>query len=131
MIDNFIVKSHEDTYYFLREVVPLESQNSAIVETQDRLALAIQGRTTGGRDGVSDFRGRGCSGGGRSRGRVGEMIYCYYCKEVGHTKYNCQLLQGKQQLFRFAHLATIQKEQSNSRSCVSEEHMKDQLYWMF
>ena len=26
-----------------------------------------------------------------------EVIYCYYCKELSHTKYNCPLLQEKQQ----------------------------------
>lgn len=51
------------------------------------------------------------------------MIYCYHCKELSHTKYNCPLLQGKQQ--------QLAKEQSDSRSCVSEEQIKEQLYQIF
>jgi len=36
------VKSLDDTYQFLREVVPSESQNPASVETQDLFALAVK-----------------------------------------------------------------------------------------
>ena len=79
------------------------------METQDRSALAIQDKTTRGRGRESDFEGRGC-GGGRSGGRGEEVIY-YYCKEPGHTRYNCPLLQVKQQQqFRSADVATGQKE---------------------
>jgi len=69
------------------------------MKTQDSSALAVQGRTAGGKGRGSDFGGRsrerGCRG-GCSGGR-GEVNYCYYCKKLGHNKYNCPLLQGKQQ----------------------------------
>jgi len=42
------IKSLENTY-FLYEIVPSKSQNLAIMETQDRFAFGVQGRTTGGR----------------------------------------------------------------------------------
>ena len=54
-----------------------------------------------------------------------EVIYCYYCKESGHTKYNCPLLQEKQQQsFQSADVAATYEEQSDSRSFISEEQMK-------
>ena len=41
----------------------------------------------------------------------GEVIYCHYCKEPSHTKYNCPLLEGKQQqLFRSTNVVTTQEE---------------------
>jgi len=43
VIGGFIVKSLEDIYH-LREVVPSESENQAIVETQDRSTLTVQAR---------------------------------------------------------------------------------------
>ena len=99
VIGNSIVKSLEDISHFLCNVVPTESQKPANVETQDRSPLVVQGRTEGGRSRGIDFgakgRGRGRDG-GHSRGRVEEVIYYHYCKEPGHTKYNCSLLQGKQ-----------------------------------
>jgi len=93
MIVNSIIKSLEHTYHFLREVVLSESHNPANVETQDRSSRAVQGKTTRGRNHESDFEGK-CCGSGRSGGH-GEVIYCYYCNEPDHTKYNCSLLQGK------------------------------------
>jgi len=39
----------------------------------------------------------------------------YYCKEQGHTKYNCPLLQEKQQQIRSAHVAMTKEEQSDSK----------------
>ena len=99
------------------------------METQDRSILTNQDRTTGGRG-----YGRDCDD-GHSGGRVKEVIYCYYCKESGHTKYNCSLLQGKQQSFRSANVSTSQEtsqeEQSDSNSCVSEKQMKEHLYQHF
>jgi len=68
VINSSIIKSLENTYHFLREVVPSELQNKANVETQDRSALVIKSRTVGSRGRGSDFKGRGrergCGGGG-------------------------------------------------------------------
>ena len=94
MIGSSIIKSLEITYHFLREIVPSESQNSAIVETRDRSALAVQDRTIGDRGCMSDLGTKGRDG-GHLGGRVGEVIYNYYCKESSHTKYNCPLFQEK------------------------------------
>ena len=41
VIGSSTVKSLEDTYHFLHEVVPSESQNPASVESQDCLAHAV------------------------------------------------------------------------------------------
>ena len=70
MIDSSTIKSLENTYHFLSEVVPSELHNLAIVEIQDSPALAVQGRIAGGRGGGSDFGARG-HGGGRDNGRSG------------------------------------------------------------
>ena len=82
MIGNSTIKSLEDTYHFLSEVVPSESQN-LVMKTHDRYVLAIQGRIAGGSGRESDFGGKGRRG-GRSGGRALEVIYYYYCKEPGH-----------------------------------------------
>ena len=96
------------------------------MESQD--TLVVQGKIAGGRGRRSDFGGRG-----RGRGRDGDrsggrekVIYCYYCNDTDHTKYNCPLLQKKQQQqsFRSAHVATTHEEQSDSTNFVSEEKMK-------
>ena len=129
VIDSFTT-SHLRIPSHPREAVPLESQNPTIGEIHDRSALAVQGRRKRGRGRGSNFRARGC-GGGCSGGRAKRVIYCYYCKESYHTKHNCPLLQGKQQLFRSAHVSIAQEEQFDTRSCVKEEHMKEQLYQIF
>jgi len=41
VISSSTIKSLEDTYHFLCEVVPSESKNSANVETQDRYVFAV------------------------------------------------------------------------------------------
>ena len=133
VIGSFIVKSLEDIYHLLREDVPSESQNPVSMESRDRSALTVQGRTSKDRGCGSDFecRGRGRDrDGGRSGRPGGEVIYCYYYKESTHTKYNCPLLQENQQQFQPAHIATPQ-EQSDSRSSINEEQMKEQLYQVF
>ena len=72
------------------------------MKSEDCSALAVQGSKAGGIGRESDFRGR-CrergSDGDRSEGRAGEVTYCYYYKKLGHTKYNCPLLRGKQHPF--------------------------------
>ena len=65
MIGSFTIKSLEDIYHFLREVVSSESQNPASVESQDHSALAVQGRAVGGGDRGDD----------RSGGRARKVIY--------------------------------------------------------
>ena len=84
------------------------------MESKNHFVLAVQGKTTEGRGRESHFGGRGY--GGNHSGGQGEVIYCYYCKESGHTKYNCPLLQQKQQQFQSAHIATAQEQQFNSKS---------------
>jgi len=60
-------------------------------------------------------------GGGHSGGQAGKVIYCYYCKETGHTKYNCLLLQEKQQpQFRSTHIAKTEEDQFDSRSYIAD-----------
>ena len=46
-------------------------------------------------------------------------------QEARSYKYNCLMLQGKQQLFQSAHVVTALEEQSESRSSVSEEQIKE------
>jgi len=121
MLDRFTSKSLEDTYQFLHEVVPSESENPTSVETRDRSALVVQSRTTRGRGCGSYFEGRGRggdrSGGQRRRGNIMSLL-----REPSHIKYICTLLQGKhEQSFRSAYIATVQEEQSDSRSSIDEE----------
>ena len=65
----------------------------------------------------SDFeargRGRGL-GDGRSGGRAVEVIYYYCCKESWHTKYIAHYYKRSSSTCRSAHVATTQKEQSDS-----------------
>ena len=80
MINSSTVKSVEDIYHFLCKIALSESQNPAIIETQERSALAVHGRRARGRGRGSDFGARDY-GSGRSAERAREVIYCYYCKE--------------------------------------------------
>ena len=101
------------------------STPSAIVTSGlDRSALAIHGGQSSGRGhnngrgrGRGFSKGRGGYTGGRSAGRGNQwggrggaatggqrddyVIYCHYCKEPGHMKYNCPKKQAKA-----AHLAS-------------------------
>ena len=63
------------------------------------------GGRLGGRDGTRGGRG------GPQRGREdGSVVYCYYCKEPGHTKYQCPPL--KEKPARGAHVsATISDDE--------------------
>ena len=56
MIVSFTVKSLKNTYHFLREVVPSESQIPANVKSQDHSAFAIQDRIAKGRGPGSDLK---------------------------------------------------------------------------
>ena len=60
MIDSSTIKSLNDTDHLLRELILSESQNLAIMKTQDPSALTVQVRTVEGRGHESDFGARGC-----------------------------------------------------------------------
>jgi len=104
VIDNSTVKSFEDTYHSLCEAISLESQNLASVESHDCSVLAVQGKT---------IRDRGCGrgrAGGCSRGRVENVIYCYYCKEARpHQVQLSTTARDATVAVRSTHIATIRE----------------------
>jgi len=99
-----VVSSLPDIYHFLKIIVHVVS-SSTTTTSSDQSALVAQGRQTiGGRGGGrADMMGQrgytcGCFGGqdstrggrGGPQGGWGDgVIYCYYCKKLGHIKYQC------------------------------------------
>ena len=106
----------------------LQSRKIQLAETHE-----VQGRIIGGRGRGSVFGVRG-----HERGHV--VIFQENMEESWSTVViaksqvtpsNCPLLQGKQQPFRSIHVAIAQEEQSDSRSSINKEQIKEQFYKMF